>query len=147
MSPFLSMIVLIQSIWPEPEIVIYDQDLKELAYSKWSSDRDEVAKLMPELERLLKSIGRGFSDLQKIVIVNGIGGFSSTRIGVTLANTLAMATGAGLYAWTIEKDQGRPDLRSEFKKSWPDQMHHVPVVEPVYDSEPMITPSKKKQFN
>ena len=147
MSPFLSMIVLIQSIWPEPEIVIYDQDLKELAYSKWISDRDEVARLMPELERLLNSIGKSFNDLQKIVVLNGIGGFSSTRIGVTMANTLAMVTGASLHAWTIEKDQGQPDLRSEFSKSWPDQMHRVPVVEPVYDRDPMITPSKKKQFN
>lgn len=147
MSPFLSMIVLIQSIWPEPEIVLYDQDLKELAYSKWTSERDEVAKMMPELERLLGSTGKQATDLEKIVVVNGIGGFSSTRIGVTLANTLAMVTGANLYAWTIEKDQNKPDLRLEFAKNWPDQMHHVPVVEPVYDSAPMITPSKKKQFN
>lgn len=147
MSPFLSMIVLIQSIWPESEIVVYDQYLKELAYSKWTSDRDEVARLMPELERLLTSIGKTTIDLEKIVVLNGVGGFSSTRIGVTVANTLAMVTGANLYAWTIEKDQGRPDLRSEFAKSWPNQMHHVTVVEPIYDSAPMITPSKKKQFN
>lgn len=147
MSPLLSMLVLIQSIWTEPEIVLYDQDLNELAYSKWASNRDEVAKLMPELERLITSIGKKTTDLEKIVVVNGIGGFSSTRIGVTVANTLAIITGAGLYVWTIEKDQERPDLRSEFAKSWPNQMHHVPIAEPIYDSAPMISPSKKKQFN
>ncbi len=147
MSSLLSMLALIQSIWPEPELVLYDQDLKELAYSKWTSDRDEVAKLMPELERLLSSIGKTTRDLERIVVLNGVGGFSSTRIGVTVANTLAIVTGANLYAWTIEKDQGKPDLRHEFAKSWPNQMHHVPIIEPIYDSAPMITPSKKKQFN
>ena len=70
-------------------------------------------RLLPELEKFLKKNKVKLSDLKKISVNPGPGGFSSTRTGVAVANAL-------VYALGLEQD----------------------MVLPVYDKEPNITRPK-----
>lgn len=49
--------------------------------------------LLPEIEKFLKAKKVALSDLKKISVNHGPGGFSSTRTGVAVANALAYALG------------------------------------------------------
>jgi tRNA threonylcarbamoyl adenosine modification protein YeaZ len=71
---------------------------KLLGEVSWRANYDESEKLLPAIEKLLKKHGAKWADLSRIVAVNGPGPFSAVRIGVTVANTLAMLTGAKLIA-------------------------------------------------
>lgn len=137
------MILILQTVFPEIQLVLCDESGTEKAALSWISDKDEVSKLLPAVEEMLGD--EGYKSLNKIVVVNGIGAFSSTRIGVTIANTLAMTTGADLYSIKLDEAVDKAKLielalveiaGGGMKK----------IVEPIYKSTPMISESKKKKF-
>lgn len=51
-------------------------------------------KTMLLLEEMFSSVNLEFADIDKIILVNGPGSFTGTRIGVTIAKT---------FAWTLKK--------------------------------------------
>lgn len=55
----------------------------------WTPRRDESAKLLPAIRKLLRANRQTFQDLTLLVVVTGPGRFTSTRVAVTVANTLA----------------------------------------------------------
>ncbi len=71
-----------------------------LAENSWVSNNDEAEKLMPAIADLLNSPKTSYSDLQKVIVVNGPGSFTGLRIGVSVANTIAYLTNAKLYSLT-----------------------------------------------
>ncbi len=101
-----------------------------------------------------------------LVVANGLGPFSSTRIGVTIANTLQIAhPQAKLYAFTVatSADQIPPEgvINSLNKTFFADQYQNLtnflplffaqnpqplPIIPPQYTAPPKITPSKKPKF-
>ncbi|MDB5329088.1 MAG: hypothetical protein JWP03_239 [Phycisphaerales bacterium] len=57
-----------------------------------------AAEMVPRIDALLKSRGWAPADVREIYISVGPGSFTGLRIGVTLAKTLAFATGAKIAA-------------------------------------------------
>jgi hypothetical protein len=158
------MILAIQTVRPEIEIMLFDDRLHLLAGRNWLSAKDEISRLLPEIEILIEPNG-GWKKISKIVVFNGIGGFASTRIGVTVANTLAMAIGAELYEISLPEetagsnpepalnpDGGQRiaqahDIAALVKKFFEGNPLPVKIAQPKYRSAPMISKSKKKKFN
>ncbi len=139
--------LVIQTVFPETQVLIMNAG-GQLGYAaNWKSEKDEIKRIIPEIESMLMSAGYAWNDIAKIVSVVGTGNFSATRIGVTIANILAMATEAGIYEMQLEQALGNEELArlvsDNFNKGW----KQVTLARPVYKTEPMISPSKKQKFN
>lgn len=82
---------------------------KALGEITWLGQHDETKKLLPNIKTLLKKTGKQFSDIKRIIVVAGPGGFSSTRIGAAVANVLANSLKAELFSvnsvdlWKIKR--------------------------------------------
>lgn len=143
--------LLIQTVFPQAGVALWGvQGLaQKLGHPKllaveWASRKDELQKLLPNIEKLLKQAGAGWGDMGKIVIVVGVGNFSATRISVTIANMLAFLTSAELYELKLTKETSLEDLIKlvQKKKNW----KAVKLARPVYKTPPKISLSKKKSF-
>lgn len=64
-----------------------------LAECVWNSGRDHTAQLVPQLELLLRHLGRTRGDLAAVVVAVGPGSWSGLRVGVSVAKGLALARG------------------------------------------------------
>ena len=59
--------------------------------------RPRIAQtLIPEMARLLRTVGWEVRDLELIAVVRGPGSFTGLRVGITAAKTLAYATGTAV---------------------------------------------------
>lgn len=71
---------------------------KRVLFSKaWNSDYDEAEKVLPVIAAALK---KAKTPLDGIFVIQGPGGFTGLRIGVTIANTLAFVHKSPLMACT-----------------------------------------------
>src|SRR5258708_894953 len=57
-----------------------------------------AAEMIPRIDTLLKAAGWQPADIREIYVSIGPGSFTGLRIGITLAKTLAFATGAKIVA-------------------------------------------------
>jgi len=89
---------------------------------KVKTNKNQSEKLWPALEALLKQTKTKPTDIKKIVVANGRGGFTALRIGIAAANALA-------YAWGIPVE----DENGQFKRAG-----GLKIVEPRYTSEAKI---------
>lgn len=105
---------------------------KILATKNVKAPRAQAEKLLPAIDRLLKSKKIKLSDLEKIIVANYGGSFTSLRIGVITANALA-------YALKIP-------VISENKIKKNKEFTGYSIVEPIYDREPNIGISKKPKL-
>lgn len=105
---------------------------KILATKSINAPRTQAEKLLPAIDRLLKSKKIKLSDLEKIIVANYGGSFTSLRIGVITANALA-------YALKIP-------VISENKIKKNKEFSDYSIVEPIYDREPNIGISKKPKL-
>ena len=64
---------------------------------------DESEKLLPTISKLLKRAKKKWSDIKRIIVVNGPGPFSAVRIGVTDANVLGFALKIPVFGISSEK--------------------------------------------
>ncbi len=121
---------------------------------EWQAKRDELQVLLPKIELALKKAGAGWGDIGKIVIVTGVGNFSATRISVTIANMLSLATGAEIYELKLDQEipvqqlleavqQGLGYGRAPGGKIPGKKWRSVKLARPVYRNEPVITPPRK----
>ena len=137
--------LLIQTVLNRCEVVLLNDTLL-LAVESWESQKDEVKKVLPAIEKMLNDYGYEWKQIDEIISVVGKGNFSSTRIGVTIANILSLATGAKIYEMEINEEKTLQEILDEvaknFKKGWKD----VKLAKPIYRSEPMISASKQKKF-
>lgn len=76
---------------------------KLIAETTWGGKSDESEKLLPHISVLLKKTHHSFEDIERIIVVKGPGPFSAVRIGVTVANVLAMTLRTRLYAIDTKK--------------------------------------------
>jgi tRNA threonylcarbamoyladenosine biosynthesis protein TsaB len=59
----------------------------------WHSGRDHTAQLLPQLDMLLRHLGRGPGDLSAVAVALGPGSWSGLRVGLSTAKGLALARG------------------------------------------------------
>lgn len=138
------MILIIQTVFSEIQIALCSIEGDLIKSKSWNSEKDEIRLLLPAIEELMEK--RPYGELEKIVVVNGLGAFSSTRVGVTTANTLAMTTEAEIYGLTLDKEVTIKELVSRSLEVIAKELPAKAVI-PFYRSEPMISVSKKKIFN
>ncbi len=125
---------------PMESLAVFSKN-KLLAQTSWKGNYDETKKLLPAVEKLLKKVRVGFSDIDRIVVVSGPGSFTALRIGVTVANVLAFGLEVPLFSvstMTLAKFSDKSfgeimlSLRpSHLKKEFP--------VVPKYSKPPNIT--------
>jgi len=171
-------ILVIQTIRKEVEIMIYDTEKKlSLNLIKWISERNELEVLIKNIDKLLnekvklRDLESGlrmmkrqntklesdmpnslsFADyIDGILVFVGIGAFSATRIGVTVANVLSNFGNKKLWEAFISD----PDLEltwnlEMFVKNYfdeaeiPNNPKEVKIAVPKYKTKPNITLSKK----
>lgn len=90
------------------------------------------------IDTFLTEKGLKPSAIQGIMVVVGVGGFSSTRIAVTVANTFAYSFQIPLLAITEEQAKDPQDLIPTLL-----QQEAGKYMAPEYSGEPNITQSKK----
>lgn len=112
------------SLKDEIIIAVKDGD-KIIAQRKMRANHNQAEKLVPGIDRLLKSRKIKLAALKKIVVANRGGSFTSLRIGVITANALA-------YALKI------PVAAEEKTGSRMKRFRSYNIVEPLYDREPNI---------
>jgi tRNA threonylcarbamoyladenosine biosynthesis protein TsaB len=74
------------------------QDGVVLAEEQFAHGLKHAAGLVPMIDRLCRSVGWRPTDVEELYVSVGPGSFTGLRVGVTLAKTLAFATGAKLVA-------------------------------------------------
>ena len=80
-----------------------------------------AAEIIPIIDRLCRSQGWGPRDIAELYVSAGPGSFTGLRIGITLAKTLALATGVKLLAV--------PSLRVLVENAPPEARHAILVLD------------------
>ncbi len=62
-----------------------------LAECTWQSGRDHSAQLLPQLDMLLRHLGRGRAEISAVAVAVGPGSWSGLRVGMSTAKGLALA--------------------------------------------------------
>lgn len=85
------MILALKAASMECEISLIDVAGKSVDKELWQSGRELSDGLMSNIEALLKRNKVSFDNLSGIVVYEGPGSFTSLRIGLMVANTIAYA--------------------------------------------------------
>jgi tRNA threonylcarbamoyladenosine biosynthesis protein TsaB len=76
-------------------IALYDGDV--LAESVWHAGRDHGRLLMPAIEEAMRRLGRRPADLTAVAAARGPGSYTGLRVGLSVAQGLAVALGVPAY--------------------------------------------------
>lgn len=89
------------------------QNSEEIILNIEENDNHLSERILPLLDRTLKQASKQVSDLDHIFVVNGPGSFTGTRIGVTVAKTLAWSGNIRVSTISeLEVIAGCPDVYS-----------------------------------
>lgn len=127
----------INTAFEEAHIVLIE-DAKQLASQQWPSDRTLSDQLVGRIEVLLKDSSVEFDEIDGIIVHTGPGSFTSLRIGVTVANTLASTLGVPIAGVGAKEDVWITEGVTIFAEN----SASVQVV-PNYGAEPHITKPRK----
>ena len=130
------MILALKTASMETELSLIDQSGKQIDHELWQSGRQLSEGLLTQIEALLKKSKLTFNDLIGIIVFEGPGSFTSLRIGLTVANTIAYAQNLAIVGATGE-DWIKLGL-SKLSSAKPGK-----YVMPHYGAEPNITKPKK----
>lgn len=120
---------------PEAEVGLY-KDGAELTYEVWQAHRQLAETIHQKIEHVLSEQQLGLGNLGGIVAFQGPGSFTGLRIGITVANSLAMSLGVPIVTASGQGwiNQGLQDLH--------DGVNEYPAL-PNYGSEAHVTAPKK----
>jgi tRNA A37 threonylcarbamoyladenosine modification protein TsaB len=158
----------LQTVLEQKELLYFSWEknigLNILKQATWNSLHAEFSEVFEQLEQLLP---KPFPKLDAIFCATGLGPFSSTRLGVTIANTLTVEDQIPLYDFLIHSPEHHftADLLIGEKPFWQTSAadyQNLPkflaeilknplptgknLLQPIYSKPPNITPSKKPQF-
>ncbi|HXE54444.1 MAG TPA: tRNA (adenosine(37)-N6)-threonylcarbamoyltransferase complex dimerization subunit type 1 TsaB, partial [Tepidisphaeraceae bacterium] len=74
------------------------EDGRVLGEDQFPHGLQHAAEIIPRIDRLCRSHDWAPADLRELYVSAGPGSFTGLRIGITLAKTLALATGAKIVA-------------------------------------------------
>jgi len=101
---------------------------------KFTAKYKQAERLLPEIEKLLKSRKLSLLRIKKIKVINQGGGFTALRIGVVTVNALGYA-----LAVPVTGDKGGKRV---FKDTESNHQHDIII--PIYSSEPKTTKKIKQ---
>ena len=87
----------------------------------------QAEKLLPGIDKLLKSANSDITKIKKIIVVNSGEGFTALRIGIITANALGFALNIPVFS------SDNKQIKSAYDFS---------IIKPKYKKEPNITVSK-----
>ena len=64
-----------------------------LAELNWTAGRRQTTQVMPEVQEMLRRMGVEVESLGAVAVAVGPGSFSGLRVGMAIANGIAVATG------------------------------------------------------
>jgi len=91
----------------------------------------EAENLLLMIDKLLKEGKTKIKDLKRIIAVKGPGNFTSLRIGILIANTLAYTLKIPVYGIKLDELDGLLSLKFKSRK--------IEFVLPFYGKDPSIT--------
>ena len=129
------MILYIQTVSKKTEIYILNQQTDILRDITWKQEKNQSEKLLRSIHELLAG-----EIPEKILVMNGMGSYTGTRIGISIANTLAFAWKIPIGAVTTSSYVGdQEDFHSqEYIQSFFNNPEWRDTVMPVYNREPKI---------
>lgn len=110
-----------------------------LGEESWHSNRNESERVLPGLDRLLKEAKKSWDEVEGVLVVRGPGSYTSLRVGITIANTIAWVR--KIPMWGVVKTFGQAISSLDFT-----QLQKTDRVEPLYSAPPKITPRKTKHI-
>jgi len=123
-------------------LALFDKSGKVLVMKKIKAVYQQSEKLLSEIDKILSNVKCQMSNVGGIFIVIGPGGFTSLRISIATANTMAWSLNIPILG--VENKDGLEDkalLDKNFKKIL--NKTKFKQVLPKYGKEPNITKSKK----
>lgn len=106
-----------------------------LGEESWHSNRNESERVLPSLDRLLKEAKKSWDDVEGVFVVRGPGSYTSLRVGITIANTIAWVRKIPMWgAELVGKPFGQTVSSLDFT-----QLKKSEQVEPLYAAPPKIT--------
>lgn len=129
------MILLLHTSTPTIRIGVADDD-HVVARDEFPADRQLAEKLAERIRALLQATSYNLQALKSIVVHAGPGGFTSLRVGVTTANTLAYALAIPVIGVTGDVR----DLETLLEKSKTVEPAKSGIAVPVYSKPPDIGP-------
>ena len=130
------MILTLKTAGMETELGLWRGPDQSVATDWWESGRQLANDLLAHIERLLTGHGTGFKDLTGLIVFAGPGSFTSLRIGLTVANTIAYANTRPIVSGS--GDDWIKDGFTKLKSAKPGDF-----VMPEYGAEATITQPKK----
>lgn len=129
------MVLTIRTDKPDAELGLYDENA-QLAYVTWPAHRELAETIHRQLRDILESQKKTLENITGIVGFQGPGSFTGLRIGLSVANALAVGLGMPIVVTQGEKwiqdglarlERGENDVQAL----------------PFYGAEAHITPQKK----
>ena len=130
------MILTLKTASMETELGLVDRPGQQIDGELWQSGRQLSEELLERIKTLLKKHKLSFPDLTGIIVFEGPGSFTSLRIGLTVANTMAYAQGLPIVGATGE--DWLKDGLAKLPSAKPGD-----YVMPAYGAEANITKPKK----
>lgn len=125
------------------EIFVVLADAKKIIRKKLEIEFHESEKLLPLIDSLFKENKIMLKDLKAIFVVVGPGSFTSLRIGITVANTLAFSLNIPVIGFKSVEFTGLRNIIKNGEKRLAMKRKSA-FVFPNYGLKPNITKSKKK---
>ncbi len=85
----MTMILVINTASDREVLIALAKAGKKVYEKKFFAQYQQVEKLLPEIDKMLKKQKTTLADLTGIIVVSGPGPFTSIRIGLTTANILS----------------------------------------------------------
>ncbi|MDZ7798205.1 MAG: tRNA (adenosine(37)-N6)-threonylcarbamoyltransferase complex dimerization subunit type 1 TsaB [Patescibacteria group bacterium] len=122
------------------KIIVAIGDNKNIIKESLETSFHESEKLIPLIKKVLKKAKKQLKKIKKIIVVTGPGPFTSLRIGIGVANALALSLNIAVVGFKKDEFKSIKDL---IKKSENKKLKKNNFVKPFYDKKPNITKPKK----
>lgn len=90
--------------------VAISRESKIAAELSWRSERNHSVELVPAIRRVAEQAGMTLDDAKAVFVVQGPGGFSALRVGISMAKAFAMARGIPLVGVNTLDAEAQPYL-------------------------------------